>query len=726
MLFRLSARRCCLCFRLNKDLLEKKGQIAHLDQNKKNIKIENLAWLCIEHHDAFDSKTSQSKNYTLSEVKDCREELYKIIAKRKMIAEKAKSDLMVEIINSETSKKSQLNLNQKYLNNVPLYNLSELIGRNDYLNLIHSELTKNQPIFLINSIGGIGKTTIAKAYVNNLKYAGEYQNILWVTIINDTIYDFVTQLQVKRIGFKIFEELDIKENLLLLLDCLRQLIGNNLIVIDNANDPKGLSNLLNIIKSIRWKILITSRAKPENIYVKVLETLPLEQAKKVFYKYYTRENNDKKLELLLGHINYHTLLIELLAKAGNKNQDLSINKMYKLLKKEDLKANEFQRKINLGEHGSNIGSVFEDRLYHYILSIFNLEKLSETEEEYLRYFSILPQVELSEKQLIDLFEIKSIEILLFVETLEDLVKKGWLIEARGVYKMHPLINKVLKEKLKPDMQNCEPVVDFLLNKLILEAFKYIDFLPIAVNLLELDTEKKYIKFKLAHRISKIYRYLKDYNNAIKYAKISYSYLIKISHKNKEAHLAQIYKNFSSAYRGMNNFKEAKDYAEKSLNLRRKLLGDNSKETLESFINLSKVNTAIGVFDDALTFAQNALDIAHNTSEFQNYYLHLIYHEIGYIHQTKKDYKTSIEYFLLGITHGELFYKRVHPLLTSSYKNLAISYFYYGDMKNALKFIRTAVEQRKKIYPQNHPDLLKTIKWDNKISDKYRSILNKSL
>ena len=145
-----------------------------------------------------------------------------------------------------------------------------------------------------------------------------------------------------------------------------------------------------------------------------------------------------------------------------------------------------------------------------------------------------------------------------------------------------------------------------------------------------------------------------------------------------------------------------------------------------YINLSKVNTAIGVFDDALTFAQNALDIAHNTSEFQNYYLHLIYHEIGYIHQTKKDYKTSIEYFLLGITHGELFYKRVHPLLTSSYKNLAISYFYYGDMKNALKFIRTAVEQRKKIYPQNHPDLLKTIKWDNKISDKYRSILNKSL
>ena len=72
---RLSKRRCCLCFGLNADLDEKKGQIAHLDKNPSNNSLNNLAFLCLEHHDAYDSKTSQSKNFTMSEVKQYRTDL---------------------------------------------------------------------------------------------------------------------------------------------------------------------------------------------------------------------------------------------------------------------------------------------------------------------------------------------------------------------------------------------------------------------------------------------------------------------------------------------------------------------------------------------------------------------------------------------------------------------------------------------------------------------------
>lgn len=71
-----SRRRCCLCFGLHRDLEEKRGQIAHLDHNNENSVVENLAWLCLDHHDQYDSKTSQSKNYTIGEVKRYRAELY--------------------------------------------------------------------------------------------------------------------------------------------------------------------------------------------------------------------------------------------------------------------------------------------------------------------------------------------------------------------------------------------------------------------------------------------------------------------------------------------------------------------------------------------------------------------------------------------------------------------------------------------------------------------------
>ena len=74
-----SRRRCPLCFHLEDDRREKKGQIAHLDQDPSNYAEDNLAYMCMEHHSTYDSKTSQHKNYTLHEVKQWRGELYKLM-----------------------------------------------------------------------------------------------------------------------------------------------------------------------------------------------------------------------------------------------------------------------------------------------------------------------------------------------------------------------------------------------------------------------------------------------------------------------------------------------------------------------------------------------------------------------------------------------------------------------------------------------------------------------
>src|ERR1700688_3703420 len=74
-----SARRCALCFRLKGDLTEKQGQIAHLDDDRTNRAEDNLAWMCLEHHSLYDSKTRQHKNYTIHEVKAARCKLYGLV-----------------------------------------------------------------------------------------------------------------------------------------------------------------------------------------------------------------------------------------------------------------------------------------------------------------------------------------------------------------------------------------------------------------------------------------------------------------------------------------------------------------------------------------------------------------------------------------------------------------------------------------------------------------------
>lgn len=77
-----SKRRCALCAGLNDDLSEKPGQIAHLNGDNSDGRFENLVWLCLEHHDKFDSKTSQTKNYTALEVRSHRDKLYRQYAEQ--------------------------------------------------------------------------------------------------------------------------------------------------------------------------------------------------------------------------------------------------------------------------------------------------------------------------------------------------------------------------------------------------------------------------------------------------------------------------------------------------------------------------------------------------------------------------------------------------------------------------------------------------------------------
>jgi hypothetical protein len=68
-------RKCCLCYFLESDKRTRKGQIAHINQNRADSRAENLVWLCFDHHDEYDSTTRQSKGLTAGELRSYRDRL---------------------------------------------------------------------------------------------------------------------------------------------------------------------------------------------------------------------------------------------------------------------------------------------------------------------------------------------------------------------------------------------------------------------------------------------------------------------------------------------------------------------------------------------------------------------------------------------------------------------------------------------------------------------------
>ncbi len=71
----LVRRRCCLCVFLKEREEDCRGQIAHLNRKRDDHRLSNLVWLCLEHHDEYDSRPSQSRGLSELEVRRWRDEL---------------------------------------------------------------------------------------------------------------------------------------------------------------------------------------------------------------------------------------------------------------------------------------------------------------------------------------------------------------------------------------------------------------------------------------------------------------------------------------------------------------------------------------------------------------------------------------------------------------------------------------------------------------------------
>src|SRR4051812_34859095 len=82
-----SRRRCALCFGIYGDLTPKRGQLAHVDRDSSKSEFDDFAYLCLPHHDEYDSQTSQSKRFMPSELRRHRNALYEYVRSGQPLAE---------------------------------------------------------------------------------------------------------------------------------------------------------------------------------------------------------------------------------------------------------------------------------------------------------------------------------------------------------------------------------------------------------------------------------------------------------------------------------------------------------------------------------------------------------------------------------------------------------------------------------------------------------------
>jgi len=349
-----------------------------------------------------------------------------------------------------------------------------VIGRDNLLNRIHEKLTTQKDLLLVNGVGGIGKTTAALAYINHEDYQKHYSFIAWITVTENMLEDIINTLQAElKVEFR--SDATMEQQLRELIVGLRKMEGKKLLVIDNANDHKQLIDLKPTLKAMNCHILITSRCNPDEYAFLKVEELPKADAFSLFVHHYTRNTETKLgkeqedlIYRLLEHINYHTLLVELLAKASRK-KGLTLNQIKERLEQADHKHPDLNRNISIGIHAQMTDKQKQGKLHGYILTLFEPEQLPSDNQDILRLFSILPPESIPLPHLKMMSDISQEHENDFEDHLEELFQGGWLSKKRNTqdqtrvfeYKMHPLVRDVVFEKLEPNEANCQQFIERL-------------------------------------------------------------------------------------------------------------------------------------------------------------------------------------------------------------------------------------------------------------------------
>ena len=719
-LFALSRNKCTFknCYeKMVNDQNIVVGEICHIEaKNSKekrfnpeqgdddNRSFDNLILLCRNHHIEIDNNIN---TYTVEYLKQIKKDHLENKEQDKRSFSEEELKIIFEQYNIAYYKKNPISI-------IPNYDIKKLIGRTDMLDKLHKMLTENKSAILMNGIGGIGKTTVALAYCNTEKYKQDYQNIVWVTLTQSLKESIINTFIDKDIDFKYDEKEDTDKNFNHLLNTLRNIIGNNLLVLDNANNDKEIIENKQSLEDTNWKILLTTRCLLDDEYTIKVDKLSEEDAVKVFLQYCKVEDMET-LKKLLKHIDYHTLLTELLAKTLKRSPLLDINKLYEIIKSQDISAPRIKKEIPIGSHAEySKAAKKEEELYTYILNIFELENMSEKENEYLRYFSILPSVEIPIIDLYKFFGITEEKEIEFEDTLNSLVQKGWIQENNKTYKMHQIIQTVIREKLQPNAENCKDIIIYIGNllsyKLVENPFTRNEIVPFAENIwnsiYDEKNEQNILTKNLAalsNNLAELYRYIGSYYKSLKYHEKSITITVKVLSPDHPA-LATSYNNIALTYKALGNFEKALEYQKKSITIREKVLEPDHPDLATSYGNIALTYIDLGKYEKALEYSKKSISTSLKILVPDHLSLAFSYNTIAITYIYLGNYEKSLEYQEKSITIREKVLGPDHPSLATSYDNIAKIYRKLGDFNRALEYQKNAIIMNEKILEPDHPYL----------------------
>ncbi|WP_333803344.1 tetratricopeptide repeat protein, partial [Sulfurospirillum sp.] len=561
-----------------------------------------------------------------------------------------------------TDKTEQKQQEERNLTILPPIN-PDFIGRKQELGEIEKNLTANNLIYIVNGIGGVGKSELSYEYFHQQK--DKYKKIAFIELSSEISIE-----EAFIIKFKEKFQLDSFEAI---LRRLQEFPSKNLFLIDNLENREDFEKIK--VLNTNFDLLFTTRLKDIDTKHQLnLETLTHEDAQKLFVSIY---GTDENIEDILNYLDYHPLFINLTAKSLQREY-LTLDEL-----REEIKNN------TLVKIDSKDNKTFQEHLHKR----FNTQFEKETNQELkilLQKLAIFPSIEIDFEIFSKLLNIKKVE-------LQKLVDRGWLTQKENQYKLHQIIKTFILseyplkyEQICPIFQTVATYIDPDDSALIANLLhNYIPVIESFVNLYE-KKQDRYIA-GLLDSLTYLYYSLAKYAKALTIQNESKKRKENMKEPNDEAYLAKSYAILGVIYDSKGNYDKALEWYEKALKIREKVLGSNHPDSATTYNNIAGVYHSKGIYDKALKWYEKALEIREKVLGLNHPSTATTYNEIARVYHSKGIYDKALEWYEKALEINEKVLGSNHPDTATTYNNIALVYHSKGIYDKALEGYDKALE-----------------------------------
>lgn len=557
---------------------------------------------------------------------------------------------------------------------------SKIIGREKELKEIQNNLNSSNNILLIKEIGGIGKSTIASAYLHKYKEKFNYYGFF------EGLDKFFIELK-NILNIKSDKESDI---VIKILSKLNNLEGEKLLIIDDIKDIKENQEKINSILSLQYcgyKILFTSRENIDDIKVYPLGILNIDDAKALFNSIHKIED-EILLEEILKYLDFHAFFIEKTAKSIKENQSPQMIK-------EKFESGEFST-INV-KRKENFNSLLNQ--------LFSFDKLDNEEILILKQLSVLPSIEIPLKFLERI--LKKENNIEFEELLDYLCEKGWLSKIEKNYKLHQIIKEYIFSNHMPFFEEIEIVVDCFseimqdINTIeeTLSKIEYLEYLNSITQVIKNERNEK--TAYLLHANGYLHFVLGNYKKAESLYKIALKIRENILDEN-DISLAISINSIASIDEKKGKYDKALEKYLKSLSIREKFFGYCHENVAIAYNNVGRMYSKLNMNDQASYYLNESLKIrkeifgenhestarAYNVlgSFFQDIVL-----KIGYKEESSETLNRAFELLMKSLNIRLKILSTNHPDIAISYNNIGVYYSLIEDWNKAIDNFNLALD-----------------------------------